>query len=135
MRPTRLLPVLFRVTLASATVTPVVSAADTVVGAVCVTSPRVVWMLNAPVLSRLPNAMGALPLICMAPPEVSVLCAPMFKADDVACDVLPDTVSCVAADRLDVCVIATPSAPALTPRPVPLKLTLLPLELMLAPFK
>ena len=59
----------------------------------------------------------------------------MFKADDVACNVPPVTVSCVAADKLDVCVIATPSAPALAPRPVPFKLTLLPVELTVEPFK
>ena len=73
MRPTMLLPALSKVTLALATVTPVVPAADTVVPAVCVTLPLVVLMLKAPVLLRLPNTMGALPLICIAPPEVNVL--------------------------------------------------------------
>ncbi len=135
MRPTMLLPVLSKVTLALATVRPVVSAAETVVPAVWVTLPLVVLMVKAPVLLRLPNTIGALPLICIAPPEVSVLWVPMLKAEESACNVAPVTVNCVAAVKLDVCVIHTPFAPAFTPRPVPFKLTLLFVELMVEPFK
>ena len=97
--------------------------------------PLVVLMLKAPVLSILPNTSGALPLICIVPPAVSELCAPIVKADEAACAVAPVTFNCVAADTLDVCVIQTPSAPAFTPRPDPFKLTLLPVELTVASCK
>ncbi len=97
--------------------------------------PLVVPMLKAPVLLRLPKTMEALPLICIAPPEVNVLWAPICNADEAACDVLPVTVNWVAADTLEVCVMLTPSAPALTPRPVPIKVTLPAVELTVEPFK
>ena len=135
MRPTMLLPALSKVTLALPKVRLVVPAAATVVPAVWVKLPFVVLMLKAPVLLRLPNTMGALPLICITPPEVSVVWPPMVKADEAAWDVAPVTVNCVAAVRLDVCVINTPSAPAFTPRPVPFKLTVLVVELTVEPFK
>ena len=129
------LPALSKVTSALFTLRLVVSAADTVVPAVWVTLPLLVLMLNAPVLLRLPNTMGASPLICITPPDVSVVWSPMVKADEAACEVAPVTVNCVAAVKLDVCVIHTPFAPALTPRPVPFKLPLLPVELTVEPFK
>ena len=135
MRPTMLLPALSKITLALATVKPVVPAADTVVPAVCVTLPLVVLMVKAPVLSRLPSTMGALPLICIVSPAVSVAWSPMVKANEATCDVAPVTVNCVAAIKLDVCVIHTPFAPALAPRPLPFKLTLLAVELTVEPFK
>jgi hypothetical protein len=59
----------------------------------------------------------------------------MFKADEAACDVAPVTLNSVAADRLEVCVMPTPSAPALKPRPVPFKLTLPAVEVTVESFK
>ena len=38
-------------------------------------------MFKAPVLRRLPKTIGALPLMCIAPPAVTVLCASILKAE------------------------------------------------------
>ena len=130
-----LLPPLSKLTSALPTVKLVVPAADTKVPAVWVTFPLVVLMLKALVLLILPKTIGALPLICIVPPAVSVLWAPIVKADEATCEVATVTDSCVVAETLDVCVIQTPSAPAFTPRPAPFKLTLLPVELTVEPSK
>ena len=109
MRPTMSLPVLFNVTSAFCTVTLVVLSVNTVVPVTWLTEPPVVLMFKAPVLSTLPSTIAALPLSCVAPPDVSVLCASIFKADDVACVLVPETVNVVAAVTLEL-IIETPDA-------------------------
>ena len=109
MRPAMSLPVLFKVTSAFCTVTLVVLSANTVVPATWLTEPLVVLMLKAPVLSTLPSTIAALPLSCVAPPAVSVLCASIRSAAEVVCVVVPDTSKLVAAWTVEF-TIETPEA-------------------------
>ncbi len=91
-------------------------------------------MLKAPVLRRLLNTIFALPLICVVPPAVKVLSASILKALEHACVVVPDKVNAVAAVA-DAFTIDTPSIPSLLARPAPVRLTLLPVDEILASFK
>ena len=131
IRPTMVLPVLSKVTSAACTVNWLVLAACTLEFATWVRLPPEVLMLNAPELSTLPSTMLALPLMCVAPPAVKVLSASMRKALEPVWVVVPTMVNAVAAVAVAF-TIDTPSIPSWLARPAPVRLTLLPVDAILA---